>query len=244
MYKIIIYICRMKTTFLIVVFSCLTPVLFAQNGKAIDSVLVDNNYREDQFYFSVTYNFLENRPKEIKQSGFSSGIHFGVIRDFPFNERRNKAFGVGLGLSVNSYNQNMLISKNSDGHFNYQIIDESQITVKRNKFTTYLIEVPLQYRWRTSTATDYKFWRIYTGVKFGYVLYNSSKFTGSIDDIRLNGIDDFNKFQYGLTLSAGYSTWNFSVYYGLNPIFNKDAQLEGKSIDMNNIKVGLIFYIL
>ena len=29
-----------------------------------------------------------------------------------------------------------------------------------------------------------------------------------------------------------------------DPIFNKDAQLEGKSIDMNNIKVGLIFYIL
>lgn len=244
MYNIIIYICSMKITFFIIVFFGFSSVLLAQDPKAKDSVFVDNNYREDQFYLSVTYNFLENRPKEMKQSGFSSGIHFGVIRDFPFNERRNKAFGIGLGLSVNSYNQNMLISKDATGNFDYQIIDESQITVKRNKFTTYLIEAPLQYRWRTSTATDYKFWRIYTGVKLGYLLYNSSKFVGSIDDVKLNGIDGFNKFQYGLTLSAGYSTWNFSVYYGLNPIFNKDAQLDGKSIDMNNIKVGLIFYIL
>lgn len=234
----------MKTTVFIVIFCCLSSLLFAQEPKATDSIFVDNNYREDQFYFSVTYNFLKKKSEDIKQSGFSSGIHFGVIRDFPFNERRNKAFGIGLGLSVNSYNQNMLISEDANGNYIYQIIDENQITIRRNKFTTYLIEAPLQYRWRTSTATDYKFWRIYTGVKIGYVFYNSSKFTGSIADVKNSQIDDFNKLQYGLTLSAGYSTWNFSVYYGLNPIFKDSAQLDGKAMDMNNIKVGLIFYVL
>lgn len=219
-------------------------MLFAQQPKDVDTTFVDNKYREDQFYLSVTYNFLGKKPNEIKQSGFSSGIHFGVIRDLPFNERRNKAFGIGLGLSVNSYNQNMLISEDSNGDYIYQIINESQIAIKRNKFTTYLVEVPLQYRWRTSTAKDYNFWRIYTGVRVGYVLYNSSKFKGSIDDIKYNNIDDFKSLQYGLTLSAGYSTWNFSVYYGLNSIFKDTAQLDGKTIDMNSLKVGLIFYVL
>ncbi|MEO9075739.1 MAG: porin family protein [Gelidibacter sp.] len=224
----------------------MSSILLAQEKapKDVDTTFVDHKYREDQFYFSITYNFLGNKPKEIKQSGFSSGVHFGVIRDFPFNERRNKAFGIGLGLSVNSYNQNMLLSEDLDGNYLYQIIDESQITIKRNKFTTYLIEAPLQYRWRTSTAKDYNFWRVYTGVKFGYVLYNSSKFSGSGDDVKLNGIDDFNKLQYGLTLSAGYSTWNFSVYYGLNSIFRDTARLDGKSIDINSVKVGLMFYVL
>ena len=219
-------------------------MLYAQEPKEVDSIFVDNKYREDQFYFSVSYNFLGKKPTEIKQSGFSSGIDLGVIRDFPINERRNRAIGVGLGLSVNSYNQNMLISKNSSGGYVYQIINESLITIKRNKFTTYLIEAPLQYRWRTSTAKDYKFWRIYTGIKFGYVFYNSSKFRGSIDDIDYSGINDLNNFQYGLTLSAGYSTWNFSVYYGLNSLFKDTAQLNGESIDMNSIKVGLMFYVL
>ncbi|WP_236027440.1 porin family protein [Gelidibacter pelagius] len=240
--SIINYICSMKTSIFIVVFSCVTSILFAQ--QSIDTTFVDHKYKEDQFYFSITYELLGKKAKEIKQSGFSSGIHFGVIKDMPINERRNKAFGIGLGLSVNSFNQNMLISPDPDGGYTYQIIDESEITVKRNKFTTYLIEMPLQYRWRTSTAKDYKFWRIYSGVKIGYLLYNSSKFVGSIDDVKLSGIDDFNKLQYGLTLNAGYSTWNFHVYYGLNSIFNDSVKLNGKSVDMNSIKIGLMFYIL
>ena len=225
-------------------FLAVSSLMFAQEPNGVDSTFVDKKYREDQFYFSATYNLLGKKQSDIKQTGFSSGIHFGVIRDFPFNERRNKAFGIGLGLSVNSYNQNLLISKDIDGAYIYQIIDESEIEIKRNKFTTYLIEVPLQYRWRTSTAKDYKFWRVYTGVKFGYLLYNTSKFTGSLPDIKYNGINDFNDFQYGLTLSAGYSTWNLSVYYGLNSIFKDTAQIDGKSIDMSSIKVGLMFFVL
>lgn len=232
----------MKTSIFTVAFFCVTSILFAQ--QLTDTTFVDNKYREDQFYLSVTYDLLGKKPKEIKQSGFSNGVHFGVIRDMPFNERRNKAFGVGLGLSVNSYNQNMLISEDSNGNFVYEIIDESEITFKRNKFTTYLVEIPLQYRWRTSTAKDYNFWRVYTGVKFGYMFYNSSKFVGSTQDVKLSGIDDFNKLQYGLTLSAGYSTWNFNVYYGLNTIFKDSAELNGESLDMNSIKIGLMFYVL
>ena len=234
----------MKTSIFIVILTCVSSMLFAQQPKEADTTFVDNKYREDQFYLSVTYNLLGKKPREIKQSAFSSGIHFGFIRDFPFNERRNKAVGIGLGLSINSYNQNMLISQDSDGNYNYQIIDENEITIKRNKFTTYLIEIPFQYRWRTSTAKDYNFWRVYSGVKVGYLFHNSSKFKGSMEDVKFSGIDDFNKLQYGLTLSAGYSTWNFSVYYGLNSIFKDTARLDGKSIDMNSVKIGLMFYVL
>lgn len=212
--------------------------------RSTDTTFVDTKYREDQFYFSLTYNLLGNVPKDLKQSGFSSGIHFGVIRDMPINKRRNRALGIGLGLSANSYNQNVLISEDSDTNFNYHIIDESEISIKRNKFTTYTLEVPLQFRWRTSTAKDYKFWRIYTGLKLGYVFYNSSKFRGSIEEVKLSNIDDINALQYGLTLSAGYSTWNFHVYYGLNTVFKDTAKLDGNSIDMNSIKIGLMFYLL
>ncbi|RAJ25946.1 outer membrane protein with beta-barrel domain [Gelidibacter algens] len=236
------YICSMKSSILILVFCGVASTLIAQQPK--DSTVVDNRYREDQFYFSLTYNLLGKIPDGLKQSGFSTGVHFGAIRDMPINERRNKAIGIGLGLSTNSYNQNILISQDADGAYMYQVINESEITVKRNKFTTYAIEAPLQYRWRTSTAREYKFWRIYTGLKLGYVFYDTSKFGGSIADIKIKNNNDFEKFQYGLTLSAGYSTWNFHVYYGLNSIFKESAQLNGKVIDMNSIKVGLMFYVL
>jgi hypothetical protein len=224
--------------------------LFAQDSndtvlvaKTQDSI-VDNNYREDQFYVSITYNLLENKPGGISQSGFSSGFHLGFIRDMPINDKRNLAIGIGLGLSTNSYNQTLLISEVNDG-FNYSVID-GDVSFSKNKFTTYLIEVPVEFRWRTSTATDFDFWRIYGGIKFGYVVHNSSKFNGSPSDIKLSNIDHFNSLQYGLTLSAGYSNVNFHLYYGLNSIFDGNARLEsnGNGIDMNAVKIGLMFYIL
>lgn len=201
------------------------------------------NYREDQFYVSVTYNLLNNRPKDVSQNGFSSGFHFGFIRDMPINERRNWAIGLGLGLSTNSYNQNIsILEVNND--IVYNIIDDSEVNVSKNKFTTYLLEVPLEIRWRTSTATDYNFWRIYTGVKFGYLLYNSSKYKSDSGNQSLSNIDDFNPLQYGLTLSAGYGTWNFHAYYGLNSIFDKNVKLSDTTIDVSSFKIGLMFYIL
>jgi len=202
------------------------------------------NYREDQFYASVTYNLLNEKPKDVSQSGFSSGFHFGFIRDMPINERRNFAIGLGIGISSNSYNQKKLLIEEANNEIAFSIIDESEYNVTKNKFTTYLVEVPFEIRWRTSTASDYNFWRIYTGFKIGYLLYNSTKFKSELANVKLSNIDNFNKLQYGLTLSAGYSTWNFHVYYGLNPIFDNNSRLSNKTIEMKSVKIGLMFYIL
>lgn len=216
---------------------------FALGQQVIDTTTVDSKYREDQFYISVTYNLLNDLPDGLAQSGFSSGIHLGFIRDMPINKERNFAIGIGLGISSNSYNQNMIIVE-ENGTFNYSIIDESETSFTKNKFTTYLVEIPLELRWRTSSSEEYKFWRIYPGFKFGYLLANTSKYIGSPKDIKHSKNDDFNTIQYGLTLSAGYDTWNIHFYYALNSIFNGDAKLNGKSIDVSAIKIGLNFYIL
>lgn len=214
---------------------------FTQN----DSIkVIDTKYREDQFYLSITYNLLGQKPNGLSQRGFSSGFHFGFIRDFPINERRNVAIGVGLGLSSNSYNQNMLIAEQPNGNLKYSFINEDSISFSKNKFSTYLVEVPLEFRWRTSTAKDYKFWRIYTGFKIGYVFYNSSKFNGDLGTIKNSNIADMNSLRYGFTFSAGYSTWNAHIYYGLNSIFEKSARIDGRSVDMNSIKIGVMFYVL
>ena len=102
-------------------------------------------YRENQFYISVTYNLLNEKPSDVSQSGFSTGFHFGFIRDMPINEKRTVALGIGLGLSTNSYNQNIGITETNNQTL-FNIIDESQINVSKNKFTTYLLEVPFEFR--------------------------------------------------------------------------------------------------
>ncbi|WP_417620089.1 porin family protein [Oceanihabitans sediminis] len=214
---------------------------FSQEEEVVTEV--DSLYKEDQFYGGATYNLLLNSPKGISQSGFSSGFHIGFIKDMPINTKRDLALGLGIGLSSNSFNQNMLIDTADDKNYSYTALDNNDISYSKNKFTTYMVEAPLEFRWRTSTATEYKFWRIYTGIKLGYVFANSSKFIGE-SDIKHSNIADFNKMQYGLTLSVGYNTWNIHVYYGLNPIFNSDAKLDAASIDMRAVKIGLMFYIL
>jgi hypothetical protein len=231
--------------FFFVIFHSVSQDLVDSNSIQNDSIkVIDNEYREDQFYFSLTYNLLSQKPENLSQQAFSAGFHFGFIRDMPINDKRNWAIGIGLGLSSNSYNQNMLILKEPDGSFDYSIIDEDNISFTKNKFTTYLVEIPLELRWRTSTPIEYKFWRIYSGVKFGYVLYNSSKFEGSLGQIKNSNIADMTSLQYGITCSVGYSTWNAHIYYGLNPLFDKSATINGQPIDLTSIKVGLIFYIL
>lgn len=216
-------------------------ILFGQSDE--DKALLYKNYREDQFYFSATYNLLNLKPNSLSQSGFSSGFHTGFIRDMPINAQRNMAIGLGLGLSTNSYKQNLLI-ETAKTEVIYRLINRSQYNASKNKFSTYVIEVPFELRWRTSTASDFNFWRIYAGFKFGYVLFNSSNFKSDKGDVRLYNNKDFNELQYGISLSAGYGTWNFHLYYGLNPIFNNGASLSNETIDMKALKMGLMFYIL
>jgi hypothetical protein len=237
----------MKIVLTTIVFWSFSTLLVAQGGVVfsaeIDSTSLDNKYREDQFYISLTYNLLGNKPEEISQNGFSSGFHFGFIRDMPINDARNLAFGIGLGVSTNSYNQTLLISKASN-NYEYTALDQTSTSFNKNKFSTYLLELPFEFRWRTSNATDYNFWRVYTGVKMSYLFYNSSKYKSKEETIKLSNINDFNSFQYGAILSIGYSNINIHLYYALNDIFKDSATLENEPLNMNAIKIGLIYYIL
>lgn len=226
--------------FLFVVIALLFCVAnsLSQEQKVIK---VDSLYKEDQFYAGVTYNLLSNKPTKISQSGFSLGFHLGFIKDMPINKRRNLAIGIGLGYSTNSFNQNLLID-NQSGYTNYSALAESNYS--KNKFSQHIIEIPFEFRWRTSTASEYSFWRIYTGFKAGYMMSHSAKYNGDLGSIKLQNIEGFNKFQYGLTLSVGYNTWNLYAYYALNSVFSNKALIDGNQIEMKTVKLGLVFYIL
>ena len=132
-----------------------STVALSQDKDSLSNTL-DEHYREDQFYASITYNLLANNPNSVSQSDFSTGFHFGFIRDMPFNKKRNWAVGLGIGVSSNSYNQNLLMTDNS-GTINFSIDDSGLGNVTKNKFTTYLIDIPFELRWRTSDKKTYKF---------------------------------------------------------------------------------------
>lgn len=206
-----------------------------------DFEAIDSLYREDQFYIGITYNTLQNRPLGISQNKFTPSFSIGVVRDMPINKARNRAVAVGIGYSWNNYNQNILISENN-GNLQYNTIPNGTLFDK-NKLSLHSIDIPIEYRWRTSVPETHKFWRIYSGLKLSYLFYSQSNYEDSQTSFMVVNNPDINKFQYGTYLSVGYNTVNFNIYYGLNPIF-KSAELNGNSVGMNSLNFGFMFYIL
>jgi len=198
-------------------------------------------YREDQFYMGVTYNILLDMPDGVSQNGLSYGLQGGVIRDFPLNRACTFALGVGLGYAFNSYYTNLRALKEGE-NIRYEILSGSDYN--RNKLETHIIELPLEFRWRNSTRTEHKFWRIYGGFKLGYIVGTRSKFvTDEFKDSFFN--PDSENFRYGLMLNVGYNTFNLHLYYGLNNLFEDGITIEdGQSLNMIPLHLGLIFYIL
>lgn len=206
-----------------------------------DSVLQNSRYLEDQFYLGVTYNVLLDKPENISQRNLSYGLQGGIIKDIPLNDSRTTALGLGLGYGLYSYYSTLLATETADG-FVYSILENTN-DFKRNKVETHMVEIPLQLRWRNSTSTEYRFWRIYTGFKMGYLVGGRSKFVGeAYRDSFYN--TDLQKFQYGLTFDFGYNTFNLHAYYALNTIFEDNVMLNGQEIAMKPLRIGLIFYIL
>ena len=215
---------------------CLQTVL----GQSNKSESLDSLYREDQLYVSVTYNALIDLPEGMTQNSFSPGFHLGIIRDLPVNKTRNFSLGIGLGYSYNRFNQNLKIDETSPPI--YTIVEGGNFN--KNNFSQHLVEFPLEFRWRTSNSEIYKFWRIYTGFKAAYVFASKSVFEDASERLYSKNLKGLNPWQYGLTLSVGYNTWNGYIYYGLNPIFDTASTTNLQSIEINALKIGLIFYIL
>jgi len=215
----------------------------AQDRDSPVTKVIDSLYREDQFYIGFTFHLLRDLPESVTQSGFSGGLHFGFIRDFPLNKRRNIGLGAGLGWSVNSFGQELFIGEDANNNTVFRNLDSEGIDYDSNRFTTQLIEVPIEFRWRTSAPDSHKFWRVYTGLRLGYVYYFQSTFKQGGNQVIQTDVPELDRFRIGTTLSFGYNTFNLHLYYSLNPFF-KDTKLGNSDIGITTFKVGLMFYIL
>ena len=215
----------------------------AQDRNSPVTKVIDSLYREDQFYIGLTFHLLKDLPESVSQSGFSGGLHLGFIRDFPLNKRRNIGLGAGLGWSVNSFGQELFIGEDSNNNTLFKNLNSEDIDYDSNRFTTQLIEVPIEFRWRTSTPDSHKFWRVYTGFRLGYIYNFQSTFKQGGNQVIQTDVPELDRFRIGTTLSFGYNTFNLHIYYSLNPFF-KDAKLGNSDIGITTFKVGLMFYIL
>jgi hypothetical protein len=235
----------LNKNFFALVFCSLSLVSFINAQDSIPIYeSIDTKYLEDQFYVGLAYNVLLNKPNnDVIQRNLSYGLQLGFIKDVPININRNFGFGIGMGYGTNSYYSN-IIAENTNSEITYRLSEEED-ELNRTKFETHAIEFPLELRWRTSNTVDYKFWRIYGGVKAAYLFSRRSKFVSDNRAANTNFKNtDIAQWQYGLTLNFGYNTWNVHLYYSLNPLLENSASLIGDMIEIRPLRVGVIFYIL
>ena len=195
-------------------------------------------YREDQIYFSVYYNSLGNQLNNFKENKFSSSFNLGFIRDIPISKSGKFALGLGLGYGINLFNNNMKVYYNNQN--SYELISNRDIP-KKNTFKFSEIQFPLEIRWRNSSVSNYKFWRIYAGLKYSKILQSSFVHESSQENYKLKTLP-LNSDQLGFTLNIGFNTWNIGLYKSLRPFFNK--KISSLPLELEQFKLGLVFYIL
>lgn len=220
----------MKIIFVILFF---LNISFFTSLYAQDSLLVNKKYFEDQVYFSVGYNSLLNKPDTFISSGLSSAIHFGFIKDIPINNKRTIAIGTGLGYGYENFKNNLRLH---DNQFEYITTD-----YLKNKTEWHQIEFPIELRYRNSTPTVYKFWRVYAGFKVAYIF--SAKAIYQDESIRTstNYQSKIEAWQFGPQLSVGYNSLNLYLYKNLNPFFKENNLSELATI--KQLQFGLIVYM-
>ncbi len=221
-----------KNIFLICIF--FSSFLYSQK----DSLHLGDYYADDQLYLNIAYSQLIDQPKRIANTNFSYSLSGGFIKDIILNSSGTFSIAGGLGIGRDFFNHTLKIEEIKD-----RTVFSNATSSTNHKISIVNLELPIQIRWRTSSANKYKFWRIYGGVAFLYNLNNTIRFTKDNEIIEYKNISSFKKWQYGATIAAGYDRFNINVFYGLTPMY-RNATLNGNNIDTKVLKLGLVLFFL
>jgi hypothetical protein len=209
-------------------------LVYSQEPSSLESEF----FREDQFYLGASFMLLQSAASEFQPQGLSRHFQWGFIRDLPLSSSGKLASGIGLGMSFERYTTNFTRLSQNLPVTQYTISAENNAPLF---FTKHAFELPLTFRWRNATADDFAFWRVYGGVSLQWNYYNKIR----QESIEIKNSNELQKFGTLAHLSFGYNTWNFYFAYQLSSFFDPTAlTAESYALDLNPIKIGLIFYIL
>lgn len=229
--KFKLYLCTMRRLLVLCFLLSLTK------GYAQETVL--NSYKEDQFYVDINFPLQFNSFENFKQNGFSRSIHFGALKDITLNKKGTHAIAVGLGYGFLRLVNNLNIRR-EQGQYLYSF-PTNGIDL-RNAFSTHQFQLPIELRWRSSTPTDYAFWRIHLGYRLSYQFSERYKpFFGSSFSLD----NQLTPWQHSVSLVVGYNTWNIRFSYGLSPFLQDKIRTDqGVEPLIYPVQLGLIFYLL
>lgn len=150
----------------------------------------------------------------------------------PFSKNRKFAFAPGLGLAYKRHNT-------------FTIPDETSAIFTKSIINQWMVELPIEWRWRNSTVESTQFLRVHLGAKLSYNLYSDITLINeaTTNEVNFNGQDYLNSFAVQNYLAFGYSSFNLYVAYSYTPFF-KNATVNNERLNAKTLSLGFIFYIL
>ncbi len=210
----------------------------------------------DRFIVTLFSDVWQDVPEGIDLKTVQRGVSINAMQDMPLG-RSNFSVAAGLGFtSHNMYSDHRyLFNPFIDKHDFHPI----SLEYDKNKISLNYIDVPVEFRYR-SRDTDRPF-RLYAGMKAGYLVNAHTKYEGEtyfvepggiqfpdfdvvFDDadgfikrttkVKEHKLENISSFRIGLTAMIGYGRVNFSFYYPLTQIFEDNS-----AEDMTPISLGV-----
>ena len=205
------------------------------SAQIIDSL----DYREDQFYIDLNFSLQPNDISGFKQNGFSRSVHVGMLRDYPISKMGDKAIAVGMGYGFVRLVNNINIEKTQQSYLYDVPLAQRAL---RNVFSYHQLQLPVELRWRTSTPSEYAFWRGYLGNRLSYQFGAQYKpFFGRKFSLE----NQLNELQHSVGVSLGFNTWNLRLDYSLTPLLKDNIRTtNNRQLVLFPLQIGLIFYLL
>ena len=111
---------------------------------------------------------------------------------------------------------------------------------KSSRFALQTLDIPIQVRFRGSTAERYDFWRVYAGVTVSWVIKDYATLNNGAFKVRYYNLPYLQNWLFTANLQVGYGKFTLRADYTLNPLFrsSRTGDIPGLG-DTRSISLGL-----
>ncbi|MCB0395569.1 MAG: PorT family protein [Flavobacteriales bacterium] len=231
----------MRKILAIVVLCLLTSGLKAQK-QAIVPKIPKGGKSDEKLVFTVALEKWMDAPSGPEfDLGKSRGVGIYSFKTIQFGDGP-MGLRIGYGVTNHAVNSNINWSKTdtigSVTSYSFETYP-SDLKVKKNKFNTTYLDIPLELRFQSKANEKGKSFVVAAGFKAGYLVSSRVKYKDEDNKYKEYNLKNLNKLRYGLTGRIGYGHMTFFGYYALSNLFSK-----GNGGEIIPVSGGLAFSFL
>lgn len=191
----------------------------------------------DRFMLTLFTDIWQDEPQGMELKSIQRGVSIRAMQDMPLG-RSSFSAAVGLGFTSNNLYSDHRYSFDPalDGFDFFPITEDYD----KNKLSLNYLDLPVELRFRSRDPN--RRFRLYTGLKLGYLVNAHTKYEGKVTHpwgerstrIKEHKLDNISSYRIGLTTMVGYRSVNLHLHYPLTSLFEDNS-----ARDMSAISLGL-----